>query len=289
MRTELLVNAVGFIDSSIVDESETHRPARKKHIIIGVAAAACLCLAVVFVFGLNRRDAIWVEAALNIHFVGIPEHGYIDYRERAEPGKVLITDELQAMMEEYKNERPLFGAWQDSNEFLVRIVDVNGASASEIYSAFLQPLGLHDHDTESFFTGQLVTLTSEEIKSIKGSPEFALIISPPALVIDQEYLNTVGRDTLDVYVLIDTGKGTPVWYEDEKGVHTFDEETWETVEGPRRTKIFNEYISDYGIDRDKIKDFRDSTVTFRAELSTELISRLLADERTKFIYVIVDY
>lgn len=220
-----------------------------------------------------------------------PVHGYVDYRERAETGKVLITDELQALMKEYKDEKPLIGAWDCcSYVFEVRVVDANGASASDIYYTCIQPLGLRADDTAAFFTEQLVNLTSDEIKSIKGDPRFALIISPAALVIDEEYLKTVEPDTLDVYVILDTGEETPgLWYEDEKGVHCFDEQKWEEFEAPRITKFFNEYADDYGIDRESLKDYRENTGTFRAELSTELIARLFADERTRFIYMVVDY
>lgn len=362
MKYELLVNAIGCIDGTLIDETENYRPKRKTPVWAWAASAACLCVVVMFSMFANRMSSS--ETALMICYTGKAEHGYVDYRARAETGKVLITDELKSLMDEHKE--PLFGDHVYSYEFMVRIIDANGAAVS---LDRLSSIKLSGEEREEFIRSGRVTLSSKEIYSIKGSPDLALIIAPAAIAIDEEYLNTAGRDLLDVWVTLKfdeeflneyeyleeydrldgearykliEGQITQ-FFEKEFGDHveldedfkkfleeydSFDIETRHRnfvehfsrlmyrkctehgVDGDgirayreygghvdldmefesfiheeRVYRYFEKYAEDYNIDIDNIKEYREVSGTFNAELDTELIARLLQDERTHAVYV----
>jgi len=280
MMCGFLIEAIGNIDSGIVDEAENYRPVRKKRAWIWAAsaAAACLCLAVVMIF--SRTSIVDnIDAQVNVYFAGTAANGYIDYREIAEKGKVTITDELKALMDEHSEPFDMFKEYP-SNVFDVRITDAGGAEREKIYAACLRPLGLREEKYEQFINSGLVTLSKKQIYAVEGSPELALIIAPAALVINEEYTKTVGRDTLDVWVFLNDGLDGI-----RKGCT--DDEQWKEIE-ESVLEFFGKYTEDYGIKREDIIDYRERTGTFHAELDTELVARLLADERTNSIWTVTE-
>lgn len=195
MKCELLINAVGCIDGALIDEAENYRPKRRIPAWIWAAAsAACLCVVVLFAASFSNRTVC--EAELMI-CIGADAHGYIDYRERAETGKVLITDELASLMN--KNEDTRCRKY----EFSVRITDANGASRDEISLSCLIPLGINDQERTDFISSGVITLSRKEIFAIKSSPQMALIISPSIVGIGEEYLNTVGHESINVWVALE--------------------------------------------------------------------------------------
>lgn len=276
MNRELLINAVGCIDSAIIDEAENYRPMRKNRKksvwIWAAAAAACLCVTVMLVSRISFKHEM--NAELIICFAGEAMHGYVDYREIAETGKVTITDELETLMNEHKG---------SEYRFAVRVIDANGADRAKIYDACIAPLDLRDpngDNRESFLnSGVISELTRKQVYAIKSSPEFALIISPAALKINEEYPNTTDRGKLDVYVF-------PKNEVLELRNRYEDDDAWHNACKERALELLDEFSEEYGIRREELKDHRDITGTFRAELDTELIARLLKDERVKFVYVI---
>lgn len=274
MNKELLINAIGRIGSAIVDEAEDYRPIRKnrkKTAWIWAAAAVCLCATVTLI----SRNAFTRRTSneLTVCFAGEARQGYVDYRKTAETGRVTITDELKNLMNEHKG---------SNYRFTVRVIDANGADRAKIYDACIAPLELRDpngDNRESFLnSGVIFELTREQVYAIKGSPEFALIIAPAALKINEEYLNTTDRGKLDVYVF-------PKNEVLELRNRYEDVDVWQKACKERALELLDGLSEEYGIRRGELKDHRDITGTFRAELDTELVARLLKDERVKFVYV----
>lgn len=372
MKCGFLINAIGCIDGKLVDEAENYKPKRRMPAWIWAASAACLCVVVLFAALLVEGIPIPVgrvnEAALNVVLGGKAEHGYVDYRARAEKGKVLITDELKSLMEEHKEQKPRFGYISVySYAFMVRITDANGAAVPP--DCLPSTKKKSDEDRVEFVQKGIVTLSEKEIYSVKASPELALIISPAVISIDEEYLNTVNRDSLDVWVALkfdeeflneyeyleeydqlDSEARNELiegqiarFFEKEFGDHveldedfkkfleeydSFDIEIrhrnfikhfsrlmyqkctehgieGDSIRGYRETGghvdldmnfqsfiheervywYFEKYAGDYGIDIDSIKEYREISGTFNAELDTEIIAKILQDERTRVVYV----
>ena len=119
-------------------------------------------------------------------------------------------------------------------------------------------------------------LTRKQINSIKCPPECTVIIAPSMIALDEEYLSTVTRDTLNVEVYPTT------WDRTADDSYDSDKERESIL------AFFNEYTKDNGIDRESIKAYYEYTGCFEAELDKETIARLLADERTHLVCFITD-
>ena len=266
MKCGVLVKAIGGIDGALIDEAERYRPKRKKPLWIWVTSTACLCVVALFVTHfIIRHEAVLTNESVVVWVIaGEAVNGYIDYRELAETGKVLITDELQHELERTKSKD-----YKDyeSIKFNVRIIDANGADNHAIAAA----LWLN----ETFIDSGVACLSEDEINAIKGVPGMALIISTEYIAVNDRYLNTAGRDTLDVEVII---KLDYDWLHKQYkgGLAT---EYWEWRDN-YVSGLVSEYAKDYGIHFD-----REVWAGFWAELDIELISRLLRDERTAVICV----
>lgn len=264
MKCGVIVRAVGCIDGALIDEAENYRPKRRMPTWIWAASAACLCVVVFFAARYAiRREAVLTNDSVGVWVIaGEAVNGYVDYREQAQTGKVLITDELKDAMIRSKEIKDC-----ESIMFQVRIIDANGAGNDVIASV----LGLR----EEFIRDGTVTLSEDEINAIKGVPGMALIITTEYIAVNDKYLNTAGRDTLDVEVII---KLDYDWlHKQYKGGDAT--EYWEWRDNYVLERV-TEYAKDYGIDID-----REVWAGFWAELDIELISRLLQDERTDIICV----
>ncbi len=264
MKCGVLVRAVGCIDGALIDEAENYRPKRKMPAWIWAASAACLCVVIFFAakFTVRHENVLTGESVGVWVIAGEAVNGYVDYRELAETGKVLITDELKneiARSKDYKD--------YDSINFSVRIIDANGAGNYAIAAALWLD--------ETFISNGTVTLSEDEINAIKGVPGMALIVTTEYIAVNDKYLNTVGRDTLDVEVII---KLDYEWLRKQyKGGDAT--EYWEWRDN-YVSELISEYAKDYGINFD-----REVWAGFCAELDIELISQLLQDERTAIICV----
>ena len=279
MRCDYLIRAMGCIDGALVDEAEDYKPARKNHAWIWAAASAACVLMIAAVIlqlsgiGIDHIDTD--DVYFKVCFAGYAEHGYVDYRAAAEQGKVTITDELKVQLDE--NKEPTVKA-EDGKEatvlFSVHIYDAGGASAEYVFITCLAPLEIRYEEHEGFFESGIISLTREQILNVKCPSELSLVIAPEKLVINEEYLETAGRETLDVQVY------SIAW---SKIPH---EELDETIGNV--AEFLAEYANDYGIDRESMIEYSESSGMFRAELNTKTIAQLLADERTEMICVETD-
>ena len=93
------------------------------------------------------------------------------------------------------------------------------------------------------------------------------------IILNEEYLATVTRDTLYVRVYAYSGEQSLDDWEEEK---------------ERILKFFNEYTERNKVDRESITEYSESSGVFRAELDKATIARLLADERTEMVCFITD-
>lgn len=361
MKNDLLINAIGCIAGSLIDEAEDYKPKRRIPVWIWAASAACLCVAVFIALRvLPSQLPITASSAELIVVVGARAESYIDYQERAENGKVLITDELATLMDERGH--------RHNYRFSVRITDANGARRDEISYSCLLPLGIRDEERMEFIKSGVVVLSREEINSIKCPPQMALIIYPSRLGIGEEYLDTVDKSALDVWVELEfdeefrngceytreydclgseeriklIGEQLSRFFEarysvnvelddefkkflgeydnidtetrhdrfvkeisrflykvytdemingelvkeyiDSFGELALDGEFREFVHEERVLKYVQKYAADNGISADDIEEYSASG-SFRAELDTELIRKLLQDKRTRGIYI----
>lgn len=253
MKCDLIISAIGCIDGSLIDEAENYRPKRgKKAWLWAAASVACLC---VVVFIASRFSPVVNCNAELIGVVGAEaQSGFLDYRERAETGKVLITDELAGLMDEHRDTRCR------KYEFSVRITDANGAGRDDISYSCLLPLGINGNERGEFISSGVISLSRKEILTIKATPQMALIVYPSRVGIGEEFLDTVERGSLDVWVELE-----------------FDNELL------NESEYISEYAEDNGVDLNDIKEYGASG-TFSARLDTELIKKLLQDERTRAVY-----
>lgn len=263
MKCDILINAIGCIDGKLVDEAENYKPKRRMPAWIWAASAACLCVVVLFAARFTAMPQNSCVEGITV-IAGEALNGYVNYREFAETGKVLITDELQYELERFRSKD--YKKYEFIN-FCVRIIDANGADNKAIASA----LGLD----EAFIDSGMACLTEEKLSAIKGVPGMALIITTEYIKVNDKYLNTVGRDTLDVEVIIELDYD---WLHKQYkgGLAT---EYWEWRDN-YVSGLVNEYAEDYGIEFD-----REVWAGFCAKLDTELILRLLQDERTSGVLV----
>lgn len=278
MKCDFLVEAVGNIDPAIIDEAENYIPKRKSHAWIWAAAsAACLCFAVMIIF-LRSVHRINTNNCLKGQLAAVPVHGYVDYRETAEQGKVTITDELKAQLDEC-NEPPVLFGTDDMCGYIfpVHIIEADGASRFHLYKNCLEPLNLGEGKVEDFLRDGTLMLTKKQIYSLKCPPTCTVIIAPSMIILDEEYLGTVALDTLYVSVY-------PYSWSHALGDDLTD---WDG-EIKRIKEFFDKYAEDNKIPRESIKEYSEGTGVFRAELDKETISRLLADERTEMVCMITD-
>ena len=275
MRCDYLVEAIGCIDSSIVDEAEDYKPARKNRAWIWAAASAA-CVMIVGAVILRQSVGHYVnDNCLKGILAATPVHGYVDYAETAELGKVTITDELQAELDKCEEPPPVLFGNSDMCGWIfpVHITDSDGAGRYHILKTCLEPLNIGEANEEEFLLTGNITLTRKQINSIKCPPDCTIIIAPSMIVLNEEYLRTVTRDTLDVRVYA---------YSGEQALDDWNEEK------ERILKFFNEYTEENKVDRECITKYSESTGVFRAELDKETIARLLADERTEMVCFITD-
>lgn len=275
MRCDYLVEAIGCIDCSIVDEAEDYKPARKNHAWIWAAAsAACLLIVGTVIFRQSAGHYVSDNCLKGI-FAAVPAHEYVDYSETAEKGKVTITDELKALLDKCEEPPPVLFGNSDMCGWIfpVHITDADDANRYHILKNCIQPLKIGEGKEEDFLRTGDIELTKKQINSIKCPPNCTIIIAPSMIVLNEEYLRTVTRDTLDVRVYA---------YSGEQALDDWNEEK------ERILKFFNEYTEENKVDRECITEYYESTGVFRAELDKETIARLLADERTTMVCFITD-
>lgn len=260
MRCDHLIRAIGCIDGALVDEAENYKPARKNHAWIWAAAStACLLLIVGGVclrstghFLIENIDAV---AYAVVHSGGKAER-YIDYAAAAEKGTVTITDELKVLLDEYKEPTVKTPDGHNAEVFFgVHVYDADSASAEYVFRTCLSPLGIRYEEHEGFSESGIISLTREQILSVKGSPWLALIIEPQLVEINEKYLDTVGTDTLKVRVVLQMRN---------------ESET---------------FTSDYGINGIAMEYDGEHGLSFIGEFDVELISRMMTDSRTERVCI----
>lgn len=240
MKCDLLINAIGCIDGSLIDEAESYHDNSHKHRLPVwawiSASAACLCAAVLLIAP-RLHFILPSSIGMNNHqdglfgVVGSYAESYVDYRAQAQAGKVLITDELLRTMEDNKD--------TDSRkyEFSVRIIDANGARRDEISLSCLLPLGINDNERGEFISSGVISLSRKEIQSIKCPPQMALIVYPSRVCIGEGYLDTVGQNSLDVWIELDQNK-------ELRGEYDYIRE-YDDLGSEERNKLIGEQISRY--------------------------------------------
>lgn len=307
MRTEFLtlIEGIGNIDSAIVDEAEDYRPKRRNYKWLWAAAsAACLCVvgAVVLSGGLrglltnlhaSHDNVDTLPSTAVVVFappVGVTDCQEVDRTIAAENGTVTLTDELKLLMEEYTDPSYLFA---------VHIRDANGANNAAVYHACVKQLGIEPAE-DHFAEDGTAELTRKQIDELKCPSDMSLVVSPVVMpyreiLVTESYLESVGQQTLNVTIFTraDINDALAGHIEElealEKEIHDHD-----AVEKyrSRRNEIIANYITEYidgyiednAIPRESLEYIGVFFGTIDGTLDTELLKRLLKDERTGEIY-----
>lgn len=312
MNAEKIMNAIeGISDQYIIKFAEIKRGVRPKAMWIKIAAvAACLCFAVISTALLLKntepqggRPSAYIpqESEANSsqssskpnvgniskgEETNAPQPGetiwanggdqiWKDYAEQSVKGSIILADELKIMMERSGNAADVFAVW---------ITDTTEASREEIYNSFVKPLGI---DEEYMETG-VIFVTAEQINAMVCPPELALVLRLGTIPyeevwIDEAYLETAGNEKIRVTIFINC---------DDKCVLAKFKEQLEALEGNKEeqqklqrsiidekaAQMINAVLNDYGISREE-SVIVIALPSFTAELESELIARLLKDER----------
>lgn len=259
MRCDYLIRAMGCIDGTLVDEAEDYKPARKNHAWIWAAAsAACVLMIAAVILRLSRISIDHVDASLSykVCLAGYAEHGYVDYRAAAEQGKVVITDELKALLDENKEPTvKMENGHKATVLFSVHIYDAGGTSAEYVFITCLAPLEIRYEEHEGFFESGIISLTREQILNVKCPSELSLVIEPQLVEINEEYLDTIGTDTLKVRVVLSACN---------------ESET---------------FMSDFGINGVSMEYGGEHGLSFIGEFDVELIAQMIVDPRTIIVCI----
>ena len=292
MTAEKLMNAIGGISDRHIAEFANVKPVgMKSRLLKFVSVAACLCfIAIGTVFFMKNSaaphgggsDIDAPRPAETVWGMGLGDMEWKDYAKLAEKGSVIITDELQIMMERSDNEEDVFA---------ILVEEMTGGTEEEVYSTFVKPSGVE----EEYMEKGVIYATAEQINSFVCPSELALVLylyKEPyrEVIVDEEYLKTVGDEKIKVYVSLVCDINA--LFDEHEELALFDEDDEDDFQKLRRLRIdilaeegdriIDGLISDYEITCE-ILGRASLLSSFTAELEPELIAELLADERVGFI------
>lgn len=292
MTAEKLMNAIGGISDRHIAEFANVKPVgMKSRLLKFVSVAACLCfIAIGTVFFMKNSaaphgggsDIDAPRPAETVWGIGLEDMEWKDYAKLAEKGSVIITDELQIMMERSDNEEDVFA---------ILVEEMTGVTEEEVYSTFVKPSGVE----EEYMEKGIIYATAEQINSFVCPSELALVLylyKEPyrEVIVDEEYLKTAGDEKIKVHVSL--VRDTNALFGEHEELALFDEDDEDDFQKLRRLRIeilaeegdriIDGLISDYEIPCETLG--RASLIPcFNAELEPELIAKLLADERVGII------
>ena len=292
MTAEKLMNAIGGISDRHIAEFANVKPVgMKSRLFKFVSVAACLCfIAIGTVFFMKNSaaphgggsDIDAPRPAETVWGIGLEDMEWKDYAKLAEKGSVIITDELQIMMERSDNEEDVFA---------ILVEEMTGVTEEEVYSTFVKPSGVE----EEYMEKGIIYATAEQINSFVCPSELALVLylyKEPyrEVIVDEEYLKTAGDEKIKVHVSL--VRDTNALFGEHEELALFDEDDEDDFQKLRRLRIeilaeegdriIDGLISDYEIPCETLG--RASLIPcFNAELEPELIAKLLADERVGII------
>ncbi len=283
MRADYLIKAIGCINGALVDEAEDYRPKRKNRTWIWAAASAACLLIIVGAVCLRSSGRFLIaedghaDKHIVVHTGGKAER-YTDYTAVAEKGTVTITDELKTLLDQHKEPEEIAPDGRMAEVFFnVHVYDAGGAGADNVYRTCLEPLGIRYEEHEGFSESGIISLTREQILAVKCPPQYALVIEPLVVEINEKYLDTVGTDTLKVRVILNVDF----------------EELLEGVEVGDRSEVIEEHVSmlsgeytrDYGINGISAEYSGLYNASFIGEFNVELIAQMIADPRTERVCI----
>lgn len=283
MRCDYLIKAIGCIDSSLVDEAENYRPKRKNHAWIWAAASAACLLIIVGAAVLRSTGHFLIGDDTNtvlyyvVHAGGKAER-YTDYAAVAEKGTVTITDELMTLLDENKEPTVKTPDGHKAEVFFgVHVYDAGGASAEDVFKTCLSPLGIRYEEHEGFSESGIISLTREQMLSVKCPPQLALVIEPWLVEINDKYLDTIDTDTLKVRVILSVDLEDLL-----EGIEVGDKLA---VIEEYTSALSDEYTRDYGINGISAEYSGAYNVSFIGEFDVELIAQMLTDPRTERVCI----
>ncbi len=283
MRCDYLIKAIGCIDSSLVDEAENYKPARKNRAWIWAAASAACLLIIIGAVGLWSTGHFLIGDNIEaISFAVVRSGGkaerYTDYAAAAEKGTVTITDELKALLDENKEPTVKTPDGHKAEVFFgVHVYDAGGASAEDVFKTCLSPLGIRYEEHEGFSESGIISLTREQMLSVKCPPQLALVIEPWLVEINDKYLDTIDTDTLKVRVILSVDLEDLL-----EGIEVGDKLA---VIEEYTSALSDEYTRDYGINGISAEYSGAYNVSFIGEFDVELIAQMLTDPRTERVCI----
>lgn len=174
MRAEKLMAAIEAIDDKYIAESAHARPKFYKKVLFRVAAvAACLCVAVsllIMNFSKTSSDRCFdysTDSAGSKVCWSSEEDGIEGYKTKSKKGEILITDILAKAI----------SVNDDDLLFAVKITETTNQSKEVIYETFVIPLKV----PENYIESQIIFVTAEQLRSLNGHENLALILSLASL------------------------------------------------------------------------------------------------------------
>lgn len=280
MKCDYLIRAIGCIDDALLDEAEDCKPARKNHAWIWAAVSAACLLLIVGVVSLRSAGHVLIlpiedTALYAVSFTGGKAERYTDYSAIAEKGKVTITDELAALLEEHKEPTVKTPDGHKANVFFgVHVYDASGADAEEVFKTCLAPLEIRD---EEFSENGIYSLTREQIYAVKGSPWLRLVIEPRLIEINENYLEGIDTDTLKARVILNA--------DIEKLVEGADVGDRAAVIEEYASALSDEYTRDFGISGISAEYSGAYNISFIGEFDLDLIAQMMSDPRTESVCI----
>lgn len=293
MKAERLLCAIGGIsDRHIVEFAEVRPVMLLKAIWIKmVAAAACLCFAVigavVFVHNAPQGEQTGTDLPQGetIWRYRWSDFGDMEGKDdigQSVKGSILLEDRLKAAMEKSDNAADVFA---------VQVTETSGAAEEDIYNAFVKPLGVD----EEYMKWGLIFATAEQIRSLVCPPEFAIVLRLSVkpwedVFIDEEYLKNAesGRIRVAIYLEDHSDEILAEYKEqlDALKANGDDDKAYRlrvSILTGTADQMIESFLSDYGISHYEGENNPHFIPRIIVELDTDLIARILEDERVVYI------
>lgn len=213
MRGKDLYEDISLLDGELIGRAAPRRRKRGKKILISiVSAAACLCLILTTVFILNRPKSDKNYTIINSYRIKTDDNSSSSACYAApEPGKTVITSELQEAIEEHKDD--------DDVRYFIRI-NINYGDAPGISKYNMT-------DEERFADYERLSrlgydLYETEIWSFRGKGEHYWFKVVMGLLTKEQILNFSTDERYGYFLdFCESADGTPADLTGEKTVHLF--------------------------------------------------------------------
>ena len=214
MRGKDLYGDISLLDGELIERAALRRRKRGKKILISiVSAAACLCLILTSVLLLNRPKSDKNYTIINSYRINTGDNSNIYSCYAApEPGKTVITSELQEAIEEHKDD-------EDVRYFISIDIDYGNAPGGKKQN-ITDAEKLADYERLHKLGYDLY---ETEVWTFRGKGEHYWIKVVMGLLTKEQILNFSTDEEYGYFLdFCESADGTPADLESERTVPLFD-------------------------------------------------------------------